>query len=146
MKKYLFIGAVLLACISCKKEEEKEQAPIITFKNISDATVEQFNNSITIKIAYEDFQGDLGEDDPDNYSVRVKDARLSDFDWFHIPPVTPDKQELHVKGELAIELDPIFLLGSGTQEYTRFSIELKDRAGNWSNTLTTPNVLIVDSL
>jgi hypothetical protein len=142
-----FIGmAISVMVISCKKEEEKAAAPIITYKSISSTTAVEFSNSLTIQIAYEDFQGDLGESDPDNFSVRVRDARLNDYDWYHIPPVTPENQELHVKGALSVELDPLFLLGIGTEEYTRFSIEIRDRQGNWSNTVTTPNVLIVDSL
>jgi hypothetical protein len=142
-----FIGmAIAVMVISCKKEEEKAAAPIITYKSISSTTAVEFSNSLTIQIAYEDFQGDLGESDPDNFSVRVRDARLNDYDWYHIPPVTPENQELHVKGALSVELDPLFLLGIGTEEYTRFSIEIRDRQGNWSNTVTTPNVLIVDSL
>lgn len=138
--------AIAVMVISCKKEEEKAAAPIITYKSISSTTAVEFSNSLTIQIAYEDFQGDLGESDPDNFSVRVRDARLNDYDWYHIPPVTPENQELHVKGALSVELDPLFLLGIGTEEYTRFSIEIRDRQGNWSNTVTTPNVLIVDSL
>lgn len=146
MKKFSVLSILVLLFFSCKKEEEKATAPVITFQSISASTVEQFDNNIMIKIGYEDFQGDLGEPDPDNYSVRVRDARLADFDWYHIPPVTPDLQELHVKGTLNIEIDPLFLLGVGTQEYTRFNVEVRDRLGNWSNTVTTPNVLIVDSL
>jgi hypothetical protein len=37
-------------------------------------------------------------------------------------------------------------MGSGTQESTSFTIQLQDNAGNWSNTITTPVVLVVDSL
>ncbi len=146
MKKILILILFPILCFSCKKEENKETAPVITFKGISATTLEQFNNTVVISLDYEDFQGDLGESDPDNYSVRVKDARLSDYDWYHIPPVTPDKQELHVRGSLSVQLDPLFLLGVGTEEFTRFSIEIRDRQGNWSNIISTPNVLIVDSL
>lgn len=131
---------------SCKKEEEKPAAPIIEFKSISGTEVEQFNNNLIMTISYEDYQGDLGNADPDVLTLRVKDARLSDFDWYHVPPMTPDNQELHIKGNYAIELDPLFLMGNGTQEQTTFSIEIRDRAGNWSNAVKTPNVLIVDSL
>jgi hypothetical protein len=146
MRKLSILFLLTGMFFSCKKEEEKPAAPIITFKSISATTAEEFNNSLKIQIDYEDFQGDLGESDPDNYSIRVKDARLSDFDWYHIPPVTPENKELHVKGTLSVELDPLFLLGVGVEEYTRFTVEIRDRQGNWSNMVTTPNVLIVDSL
>lgn len=146
MSKYLqyviVCGLALLALSSCKKEDEKPQVPTITFKSISEESVVQFNNNVTITFSYEDYQGDLGETDPDKYSLRIKDNRLSDYDWFHIPPMTPDLQELHIKGDYALELPPLFILGNGTEEVTHFSIQIRDRAGNWSNTITTPVVTI----
>lgn len=141
--QYIIVcGLALLALSSCKKEDEKPQVPTITFKSISEESVVQFNNNVTITFSYEDYQGDLGETDPDKYSLRIKDNRLSDYDWFHIPPMTPDLQELHIKGDYALELPPLFILGNGTEEVTHFSIQIRDRAGNWSNTITTPVVTI----
>ncbi|MBX7050900.1 MAG: hypothetical protein K1X54_02590 [Flavobacteriales bacterium] len=141
---YLLVATALL--FSCKKKDEDPTAPVLEFKEISSSQVEQFNNTVRITIGFEDHQGDLGETDPDILTLRVKDSRLADFDWYHVPPMTPDNQELHIKGTYSIELDPLFLMGNGSQEQTSFSIEIRDRAGNWSNTIRTPNVLIVDSL
>lgn len=144
---YLFTCCITLLFFGgCKKDDDSPVAPVITFQSISVINVEQFNNNPIIKFAYEDFQGDLGEIDPDNYSLRVKDSRLSDYDWYHIPPMTPDLKELHIKGVYSLELPALFLLGSGTQESTSLTIQIRDRAGNWSNIISTPNVLVVDSL
>ncbi len=141
---FLFI---ILLFISCKKKEDVDPlAPIIALSSVSASTIEQFNNSVQIIFSYEDYQGDLGEQDPDDYSLRVLDARLGDYDWFHIPPMTPEENILHIKGSYVLTLDPLFILGSGTQESTSFQVQLQDRAGNWSNIIETPVVLIVDSL
>lgn len=140
----IVIGSIIL--FSCKKKDEYPETPELKFVSISESTVEEFNNNVRITIQYEDYQGDLGEVDPDTYSLRIKDSRLSDYDWFHLPPMTPDMQELHIKGTYTIELDPLFMIGNGTEEQTLFSIEIRDRSGNWSNMVRTPNVLIVDSL
>lgn len=140
----LIFGCLLVA--GCKKKDDDPRAPVLEFKSISASTVEQFNNNLLITIQYEDVQGDIGTADPDDYSLRIKDSRLSDFDWYHLPPMTPDNQSLHIKGSYSIELDPLFLMGTGMQELTSFSIEVRDREGNWSNVVKTPNVLIVDSL
>lgn len=142
--KYLL--PLVIFIFSCKKKEDNPTAPTLEFKEISSSQVEQFNNNILITIGYEDYQGDLGETDPDVLTLRVKDSRLADYDWYHVPPMTPNNQELHIKGTYSIELDPLFLMGNGSQEQTSFSIEIRDRAGNWSNAVRTPNVLIVDSL
>lgn len=146
-KSFAWLAIVGFALfVGCKKEDEDPVAPIITFDTISASTVEQFNNTIQIGILYEDYQGDLGRQDPDDYSLRVRDARLSDYDWYHIPPMTPNDQELHIKGKYILELDPLFLMGTGTQESTTLTIQIQDRAGNWSNSIVTPVVLVVDSL
>lgn len=146
LRNKLFGFVLIFLFCTCKKREENPQAPIISLINVSELTVEEFNNTVVINISYEDYQGDIGENDPDKNSLRVRDSRLSDDNWYHLPPMTPDMKNLHIKGTYSIELDPLFLLGIGTQEDAKFSIGLKDRNGNWSNTVTTPNVLIVDSL
>lgn len=146
IRPLFYLASALMILWSCRKEDEKPEAPVIEFVRISDTEVTEFNNRISITIAYEDYQGDIGESDPDVYSLRIKDARLSDYDWYHIPPLTPDQQSLHVKGEFTVLLNPVFLMGTGNSETTRFDIEVLDRAGNWSNTVTSPNVMVVDSL
>lgn len=147
MKKYAFIlPFIVLLATSCKKEEELNPVPQIEFVSISETTVEQFENNIAITISYADENGDIGYQDPDTYSLRVKDARLSEFDWYHIPPLTPNEEELNISGDFQLELNTLFLLGNASEESTSFSIQLKDREGNWSNTIQSPQILIVDSL
>ncbi|MFN8863658.1 MAG: hypothetical protein ACK5W1_05050 [Flavobacteriales bacterium] len=142
IRPFVALVAVLVLFVSCKKEEEKPVEPVIEFKSISATKVTQFTNEIKITFSYEDMQGDLGQADPDAYSLRVQDDRLEDFDWYHIPPMTPDMQELHIKGDYVVTLTPLFLLGSGGNETTRFTLQLRDRAGNWSNQIITPVVTI----
>jgi hypothetical protein len=138
---------IILVCAAiwtagCKKDEPKPAAPVIAFKSISATQVVPFENTLRITFTYEDHQGDLGDSDPDAYALRIKDDRLAGFDWYHVPPMTPGMQELHIRGEYAVELDPLFLLGNGGTETTRFTLQLRDRAGNWSNQVTTPTVTI----
>jgi len=142
MKKIIFLLGCIIVFSSCKKEEENPVAPILEFKEISSTSVVQFDNSIVVTFGYEDYQGDLGHQDPDIVSLRVKDARLSDADMYHIPPMTPDQQELHIKGTYSVNLNNVFLLGNGASETTKFTIQIQDRAGNWSNEVVTPVVTI----
>ncbi|NQX91635.1 MAG: hypothetical protein HRT74_05840, partial [Flavobacteriales bacterium] len=135
MRKHFLIFTVFaLLFIACNKEEEANPVPEIELISVSHTTVESFNNDVSINIAYTDETGDLGYQDPDTYSLRVKDSRLSEFDWYHIPPLTPNQEELNISGTFSLQLNPLFLLGNGDQESTSLSIQLKDRAGNWSNT------------
>jgi hypothetical protein len=105
-----------------------------------------FQNSLQITLDYIDENGDIGYQDPDAYSLRVKDSRLEEFDWYHIPPLTPEMEELNISGSFTVELNSLFLLGNASQETTTFTLQLKDRSGNWSNQITSPAVMIVDSL
>jgi len=131
---------------SCKKEEGKfPSTPEISFISISTTNVENFDNKIVLTFSYIDKEGDIGETDPDNHTLRIKDARLTEFDWYHIPPITPGLQSLQVSGTLSVELNPLFLLGNSLQESTNFIIQLKDRAGNWSNQINSPEVIISDT-
>lgn len=142
----LVLFLLFLSLTSCEKEEALDPVPSIEFKSISASEVENFNNQLVVKIAYQDEDGDLGEQDPDSYSLRIRDARLDDFDWYHVPPLTPQSEELNIEGEFEIELNALFLLGNGDQESTTLSFQLRDRAGNWSNTVQSPLILILDSL
>lgn len=144
--KNLFILLTICFLYSACKKEEPSLVPEIEFVSISETEIQQFNNQVLVEFNYSDFDGDLGTIDADELTLRVKDARLADFDWYHIPPLTPDLQELQIEGSLTIQLNPLFLLGNGNQESTQFSLQIKDRAENWSNQIMTPTVIIRDSL
>lgn len=149
MKKTLYLALVILiiSAQGCKKDDPLvSDIPEIAFESLSDNSVVQFENSISINFSFIDGNGDIGHADPDEYALRVKDSRLSDFDWYHIPPVTPSNEELSIEGSLTVELSSLFLLGNGGEESANFTVQLRDRAGNWSNQIITPLVLINDSL
>jgi len=139
----------LLTCLlwsSCKEEEVILQVPQLSLLDISPTVVTAHGDSIVIHLGYADEQGDIGFPDPDEPSLSVRDQRLSEPDWVHIPPVTPDLMELSIAGELEVVLPPLFLLGNGDEESTTFTLQLRDRAGHLSEPLVTPEIIILDTL
>lgn len=138
--------AVALLLTSCKEEVVAPVAPVLTLVGIAPTTVMAHTDSVVISVAFSDAQGDIGEVDPDDPSLSVRDQRLTTADWVHIPPVTPDMMELSVSGALDVVLPPLFLLGNGDQESTTFTLQLFDRAGNKSEPLVTPVITILDTL
>ena len=138
--------AALLSCVllfaSCKKEDPVDPIPVIEYQSITSTDVVQFDNLLRVTLGYTDHDGDLGETDPDNLSLRIKDDRLENSDWYHIPPLTPCDGEFDISGTFEVELTPLFLLGTGSQEATQFTIQIRDRSGNWSNPVQTPEVVI----
>jgi hypothetical protein len=147
MTKQITHTAAALTCIAllhgCKKDEVS-QAPVISIENLSAYSVVEYNNAIEVTINYEDHQGDIGTTDPDEHSLFVADERFAELDGYHIDPLTPDLQSLHVRGSLRVSLRPLFLMGNDSTETTRLTFELRDREGNVSNRVMTEEITIVN--
>ena len=146
MMKRIIHTAAALVCITllhgCKKDEQTE-VPVISLENFSDYSVVEYNNAIEVTINYEDHQGDIGTADPDEYSLFVADDRFTEQDGYHIDPLTPDLQALHIRGSLRVVLRPLFIMGNDSTEQTRLRFELHDRAGNRSNVVESELITVV---
>lgn len=130
---------------SCKKKEEPAPDPVPTIEliSVSPGTVTEFEDSILIRIKYKDANGDLGDQNPDERSLYVKDSRLSNADYYHVKPLAPiSSDDIPIEGELTIKLNSLFLLGTGTSETTNLVIKFKDRGGHWSNEVTSAAITI----
>lgn len=141
---YLLIPTLFFA--ACSKEEEETEVlsadPSISFVSLDPVEVENFKNSVTLVIKYKDNNGDIGFDDPDEFALWVKDSRLDSADYYHVPPQSPPGSNIIIEGQLEIVLNSIFILGNGSEEIMTLSVKLKDRAGHWSNIITTPTITI----
>lgn len=130
---------------ACTKEvqfSEGNPVPVITLESTSKTSVVQFKDSLRVTIAYEDGDGDIGFENADINSLEIRDSRLSKPDMYYVPPQAPVDSKIHIKGTLQIQIRNMFLLGSGSAETTTLEIRLSDRAGNWSNKVTTPVITI----
>ena len=144
-KSFSILVLVMIACLSCKKEEPSK-SPVIELVEITPLSLVQYNEPVYITIGYNDLDGDIGYESPDEYALQIKDNRLTDPDWYHVPPLSPIGSNVAIEGDLTIKINSLFLLGNGSQEFTSFTIKIKDRADNWSEEITTPQVTIRDSL
>ncbi len=146
--KYLFLIILSsFALYSCKKKEKTlDPVPVIELVNVTPTNIAQFKDSILVTIKYKDNNGDIGDQSPDEYSLGVKDSRLSAADWYHVQPLAPLGHELKFNGTIQVKINTMFLLGNGKQELSTLSIKLKDRAGHWSNEINTPSITINDTL
>jgi len=130
---------------ACTKETQSSTGnpnPSIALVKMEPATIQQFTDSLKITISYDDGDGDIGFEDADINSLEIKDTRLSKPDFYYVPPQAPLGSKIHIKGELVIKLRNLFLLGTGNAESTNMEIRLRDRTGNWSNKITTPEITI----
>ena len=140
-----FILFLAMFVVTCKKKTEPVPDPIPTIEivSVSPSTVKEFSDSVLIKLKYKDVNGDLGDISPDEHSLYVKDSRLPNADTYHVKPLAPiSSDNIPIEGELTIKLNSLFLLGTGTSEITTLTIKIKDRAGNWSAEITSPQITI----
>jgi hypothetical protein len=144
MKKLKLISLFLPVAMlwGCKKDNKAGAAPTISFISVSSVDLKEYKDSLTILISYSDADGDIGQDDPDINDLKVKDRRLSEADYYFVKPLAPPNSSIAISGTLAIQIKNTFLLGTGNSEITQFDIQLKDRAGHWSNTVNTPQITI----
>jgi len=150
---FLFVLAV-----SCKKEASFPTTPSIEFKQFSAYSLD----SADCTISFKDGDGDVGvlSGDTTTYNLKMKylyknsagnfvpyDADPSTlaldtlFYSFRIKTITPDGQYKALNGDITVQLRaaPVF---NPLHTFVKFSINLWDRAGNKSNTVTTPAVAV----
>jgi len=129
---------------SCTKYEEVKESekPSITYTTITPMNIAEFKDSVQITIKYKDGNGDLGDENPDELNIYVKDNRLDKPDYYHLHALAPPGKNIAIDGTLNIKLKNTFLIGSGNSETTSYEVKIKDRAGNWSNSITTEMVTI----
>lgn len=135
----------LVICLGgCKKDElPVSNTPSIKFVSISPNPAVKYQDEIEVKIEYTDGDGDLGENTPDVKNLFVTDKRNNVTSEFRINQLAPTGSTIIIKGSLIINLTPQgFIDDNNTSETTTFSIYVKDRAGNQSNTIETSTLTI----
>ena len=140
MRHFVLYILTLLLLVSCKKSE----TPIfnITLEQAIPTSLTEFQENILVTVTYEHPDGYLGFYDPDYLSLEIKDSRLTNPDYYHLIPVNPPDHVLSTSGEVLIEIDAPFVLGSGSIETLEFKIRIQDREMNWSNQVTTPSITV----
>ncbi len=143
MKTYINVTIIFcLLLVSACAKEASPSAPVIKLIDVSSTSIMQFKDSLVISLEYTDENGDIGESDPDKNALMIKDRRLANADFYFVRPLAPPGSNIRINGILKVQVKNVFLLGNGISEITNFDIKLKDKAGNWSNTVSTPEISI----
>ncbi len=140
--KIPFLILVSMCFLSCSKDSALSSVPVIKFLDVNSTSIKQFKDSLIIRFEYTDADGDIGEENPDKNDLFIKDRRLANADYYFVKPLSPSGSEIKIKGIISVQIKNTFLLGTGNSELTQFDIKLRDRAGNWSNSVNTPNISI----
>jgi hypothetical protein len=150
-------GILLLS--SCVKEKEYPPTPVIAFKQYLNYS----SDSADCIITFRDGDGDVGrkgEDVSDPNDLRMKylykdpaDGEFKPYDLdpgsgvrplyydYRVPYLTPEGKFKALEGEIRAKLRAIPIYHPD-HHIVKFEITLRDRAGNVSNTITTPEISI----
>lgn len=141
----LFALPLLFFFSGCEKEEPISEVPSIEFVSMTPNPAVKYQDEIRIIIKYTDGDGDLGENTADVKNLFVTDNRNNVTYEFRIPQLAPDNSEIIIQGNQPFNLPPQgFIDDNHTTESAVYSIYVKDRAGNQSNTVQTPSLTIND--
>lgn len=138
---------LLSACSKTDVEADKPKGkisdvPYIELRDFSPKSISQFD-SVVFSIFYQDGDGDLGQAAADSFSLWITDQRFPLTQGFHIPPLSPVDSAITIQGVFQVTLRNIILENqSASEETVKFSIEMRDRAGNSSNVLETGELLV----
>lgn len=143
-KMSLLALTVLVSSAACKKTaiRELDKAPVIRINQVAPTSIVAFTGRVEVELQYEDGDGDQGSLHPDSLMLEVRDDRLTAPDYYFVPPLSPENSNVPIRGTIRFRLNGTFLFGNGSTEATIYSIRLRDRSGQWSNTVNTPQILI----
>lgn len=164
MKKYPFFAffapAVLVFYVvlteSCLAPDNFPVEPLITGVWFDVGTARSLDENFVAHIAFQDGDGDLGKtDEHPESNVFVIDSRDSSLSEYTIPVALPVDLGQDVSGEIKITLNeccqpgiPCSAPGMAGNQYTidldtvYYRIVLRDRAGNLSDTIDSPKMLL----
>jgi hypothetical protein len=146
----LGLAALLGACV---QPPEYPIEPVLTFRAISATTLDlSAPEEVFLSIDFTDGDGDLGQgnaEDPDADTVKnviVEDSRVPGFPiLYHIDEVVPRSSVQAISGRIDLRFNPGFFacLNGEVADTLTLSVKVVDRAGNESNVVRTPELLLL---
>lgn len=135
---FLVLLFIQISFPRCKKVVTISNTPSITFISVAPNPAVKYVDAIKIEFGYTDGDGDLGENTSDVKNLFITDSRNGVVYEKRIPQLAPDSSKIIIKGNYIVDLSPQgFVNDNDIFETTTFSIYVKDRAGNQSNTIET---------
>lgn len=168
----IFVSIIVIAYYlnACKKSPQYPLTPQLEFAHFSKDTVDQ-GDSLLITVKFKDGDGDLGftytSSEPcdlcrldssnsclfhPTWSLFLLDKRDSCLEFFRMPYLESNPQNPSIEGQIDIEkynmcckkrgFIACTALSTGTIDTAYYYVILKDRAGNFSNSLPLPPLYV----
>jgi hypothetical protein len=162
--KYWLLGIALISLTTCSRPPEFPDEPVIEFIGLSKNTIIQSRSiqlpkdTIEISFKFTDGDGNLGN--PDSVNIILTDSRDGFNHLFKIGEIPQLGAGKGIQGNIKLSLtnrsDTRYfcctfpntrLTCIQSTNYPKdslyYSIKIKDRAGNWSNTIKTNYITIL---
>ena len=131
---------------SCLKPPKFSETPLIEFVSINSTQVQQMVDSIQMVISFKDGDGDLGSLESDtSTNCFITDHRTGKPDYtynYKIPFVSPKGTTKDISGKITINLPGITCIPFRITDSVTYKIVIVDRAGNKSNEIQTPVIVV----
>lgn len=143
----IFVSLALLTISgflsSCKSDPLLiPSVPEIELLDVSPIAVQAFKDSIVFRIQYTDGDGDLGTNDDSERNVFLQDDRIAATHSFRLQQIAPDEADIAVRGTFTLSLPNTLITDGSAQQEASFTLYVVDRAGNESNRVQSPIILV----
>ena len=141
----LIISTGILGSSGCQKDDDPfaNKVPTIELLSLTPQMVVEFQDSLVFNIKYRDNDGDLGENDPSVKNLFITDNRIGIVYDYRIQQLAPTGSAIAIEGTLQVVLNSVARTDTSlAQQSATFSVYVKDRAGNKSNTVTSGAITI----
>lgn len=127
---------------SCHKDEAiYSDTPTLELVSVSAGSVQE-GDPLTFRIKYTDGDGDLGENNADARNLFLIDNRVNVTYEYRISQLAPSGSSIIIRGHLDVRLNSTTITNGSSSQGVRYSIYVRDRAGNQSNTVTSGEITI----
>ena len=141
LKNFLFV-ILFVGFTSCHKDSPIDSnTPTIELETVSSNNIQE-GDPLTFRIQYTDGDGDLGENNADAHNLFLVDNRVNVTYAYRIQELSPAGSSPIIRGHLDVELNTTAITNGSNSQSVTYSIYVKDRAGNQSNTVTTEPITI----
>ena len=140
MIKWFVVGSFVIFLGSCLNPPDYSVIPEIEFDSISSTFIKAGQDSVTFFIAFTDGDGDLGSEETPN--LFLLDNRTGYPDSVKVPHLTPEGNVKAISGIIAYTRSSFNCIPGKASDTVYYSIYMEDRAGNKSNVIITPSIVM----
>ncbi|MES2702513.1 MAG: hypothetical protein V4649_07735 [Bacteroidota bacterium] len=145
-----FLLVLVVAFSSCEKKT-MSKIPLITLSYFGPGQIKVNTDTAFLKFTLQDGDADLGQDQNNiDYDIYIKDARYdSTYIPYYFPEISPDIKDPKkgLEGSCIFKFTPDMIVPRfdslhKNSDTTSFEIYIMDRAGNKSNHIITPQIIV----